>query len=82
MSAHVFHECNEERYGGLAWCKVCNGAEGSLPSECPGDKMTEDREREVYAAKLDFRGGEWVELTCKAHQGGGPCHECTVAFDA
>ena len=25
--------------GGLAYCKTCHGAEGSLPTECPGDHI-------------------------------------------
>lgn len=46
--------------GGLALCKVCGGAEGSLPKECPGSRMTSDQEDAVYAGTLDFVGGKWV----------------------
>lgn len=48
--------------GGLFSCTRCNGAEGSLPWECPGVFMTEDQADEVYASRLDFIGGEWVKL--------------------
>lgn len=36
----------------LSLCKVCNGAEASLPAECPGRKMTTE-------GTLDFKDGEW-----------------------
>lgn len=47
--------------GGLAFCEVCKGAEGSLPTECPGRVMTDEEEADVYAAKIDFKGGRWIE---------------------
>lgn len=53
---HQYHD----REDGLAHCKVCNGGEGSLPSECPGRRMTDDEEADVYAGKRDFRQGQWV----------------------
>lgn len=40
--------------GDLAHCKVCGGAEGSLPTLCPERRMTEEEERAVYAGQLDF----------------------------
>lgn len=52
---HQYHD----RAGGLLHCKVCNGGEGSLPSECPGRSMTDDDQAKVYAGKLDFRQGQW-----------------------
>lgn len=45
--------------GGLFICKVCGGAEGSLPTECPGKPMTSDEEDAVYAGRHDFVNGEW-----------------------
>lgn len=44
----------------LALCRVCGGAEGSLPIECPGVKMTEHQQDEVHRDDLDFVGDEWV----------------------
>ena len=46
--------------GGLAVCTVCGGAEGSLPSECPGEKMTHNQEQGVYNDGLDYKDGKWV----------------------
>lgn len=52
--------------GGLALCRICNGAEGSLPSDCPGRPMTDAEETQVYENDLDFvvfKGeptGTWV----------------------
>ncbi len=44
---------------GLSWCPVCRGAEGSLPTECPGTRMHPLEEQRVYSGHLDFRGGKW-----------------------
>lgn len=46
--------------GGLALCTVCGGAEASLPTDCPGVRMGEDRAAEVQAGRLDFVRGEWI----------------------
>ena len=46
--------------GGLSVCAVCGGGEGSLPSECPGQKMTSEQDNAVYAGDLDFKCGEWM----------------------
>lgn len=52
---HIYHD----REDGLAHCKVCNGGEGSLPSECPGTRMPADTEDAVYAGMLDYKNGAW-----------------------
>jgi hypothetical protein len=39
---------------------VCGGAEGALPTECPGELMSFERMQLVYAEQLDFRDGCWV----------------------
>lgn len=47
--------------GGLALCDVCGGLEGSLPTDCPGERMGQFIEDEVYAGRLDYRRHEgWV----------------------
>jgi hypothetical protein len=46
--------------GGLISCTVCNGAEGSLPTECPGSPMGSELEAAVYAGKRDYINGQWV----------------------
>lgn len=56
---HIFHD----REDGLAHCKVCNGGEGSLPTECPGRQMTATEADAVYAGQLDFVGGTWASAT-------------------
>lgn len=58
---HVYHD----REDGLAHCKVCNGAEGSLPTQCPQRKMTEVEADAVYAAQLDYRDNHWMVLSHK-----------------
>lgn len=61
---HVRHNCAAHHEdggmscmycaGGLFTCTVCGGAEGSLPTDCPGRRMDESEERAVYAGTLDY----------------------------
>lgn len=46
--------------GGLALCTVCGGREGSLPSRCPGTRMTHDEANWVYEGILDFTDEGWI----------------------
>jgi len=46
-----------ERDDDLSHCKVCGGAEGSLPTLCPGRRLTPDELRDIYASQLDFDTG-------------------------
>ena len=41
--------------GDLGLCTKCNGFEGTLPTDCPGHKMTEQLEQAVYKDELDYR---------------------------
>lgn len=45
----------------LFLCDVCGGAEGSLPTHCPGRKMTSEEGDDVYAGKVDFKDGRWIK---------------------
>jgi len=47
--------------GGLAVCRVCGGAEGSLPTHCPGRRMTREEDQDVLHARRDFRAGKWAD---------------------
>ncbi len=38
----------------VAHCKICNGAEGSLPRNCPGKRMPGDVADAVYAHRMDY----------------------------
>jgi hypothetical protein len=49
-----------ERYEGCSACRICGGFEGTLTRECPGRKTTNDEQDAIYAGKIDFRGGAWV----------------------
>lgn len=59
---HCPRECEGCMFcnGGLGLCVTCGGAEGSLPTECPGEQMTSRAQDEVYNGRLDFRGGQWT----------------------
>lgn len=66
MKAHTLYKCPDSCEGchicdgGLALCTVCKGAEGSLPTECPGYAMDGSTQEAVYAGDLDYQGGKWV----------------------
>lgn len=56
LKSYDCHYCD----GGLKLCTVCGGAEGSLTTECPGVRMTEEQEDAVYkTGTLDFKDGKW-----------------------
>lgn len=61
---HVLHSCNAEQCnicdGGLAYCTVCGGAEGAMPTECPGVHMAVELTDQVYRGEFNFVGGQWV----------------------
>ena len=67
---HKLYECKDPEClgccycrGGLASCTVCNGAESSLPSECPGKPMTSEQLDMVSERRLDYIQGHWLDLT-------------------
>jgi len=65
LTSHTWHECSDPECfgceGGLAHCTVCGGAEGSLPTDCPGVRMSYVQQDLVYEGKIDFRVGRgWV----------------------
>lgn len=63
---HTWHtcECGEGTCnwcgGGLGWCTVCNCAEGTLPSHCPGASVPTEQQDEIYAGQRDFKDGLWL----------------------
>lgn len=64
---HTLHKCPPGTdpcttcRGGLAVCTVCGGAEGSLPTACPGFRIDDDR---VYRGQVDYvlRGPYVIEI--------------------
>lgn len=56
---------------GLTQCSVCLGAEGALPSECPGEEMEGAAFDLVYCRAIDYRNGAWITLDTDAL-----CPEC------
>lgn len=65
---HVQIECIDPDCGGhdgasqrevKCMCAVCGGAEASLPTECPGRRMTPDEDCRVSYGLLDYYDGRW-----------------------
>ena len=54
-----------DREDGLCHCKKCNGAEGSLPTDCPGVAMTANEQELVYGGRLDYCAGGWIAKVCR-----------------
>lgn len=56
--------------GGLSLCRNCGGFEGSMPTDCPGYRMTERTANLVYERALDYRRSEgWVNRPSKNWEG-------------
>ena len=77
-------QCREDGYGGghyggdclldvLFACRVCGGAEGSLPRDCPGERMHEIVECGVMSGDVDYDAREgWIQVPRrKINNGGG-----------
>jgi hypothetical protein len=64
MSEHRYHYCIDE----ACWiclndhlsCEVCDGANQSLPTECPGTPLTDDQLVAISEGEIDFRNGSWT----------------------
>lgn len=62
MPKHIQAKCPDNggdcggtcNYCCLAICSVCGGAEGSLTTDCCGEKMGSEKEQEVYKSDLDY----------------------------
>jgi len=55
----TFHECL------LNGCSVCGAGEGSLTTDCPGRKVTFDKQQEVYETNLDYTDERGWHLAAK-----------------
>jgi len=64
--------------GGLQSCEVCKGAESSLPTDCPGARMTADQFDAVTAGRLDYRSGGWVFVVTASNLAIGTTYEGTT----
>jgi hypothetical protein len=54
----------------LFLCAICGGAEGSLPTDCPGERMHDEVDRDVYAGTTDYvRGQGWIEKPRRVWEG-------------
>lgn len=53
--------------GGLAVCKICGGMEGSLTTDCPGEKIPYELDQQVYRGEKDYVEGKgWVNQASKS----------------
>ncbi len=62
----VLHEGRNCEYGclicdgGLAVCAVCRGVEGSLTTDCCGERLEGEALDAIYRGFSNFVGGIWV----------------------
>jgi hypothetical protein len=57
--------------GGLSLCTVCGGAEGSMPTDCPGHRMQAEVSDAVYAGEVDYdRRDGWVQRDVRTYKRG------------
>jgi len=47
--------------GGLSACAVCGAFEGATTTHCPGSRIHDSFWDVVYAGKLDYRFGRWID---------------------
>ena len=55
VGAHALEEQRQR-------CTVCGGAEGTMTTECPGERLSREEEDMIWAGVLDFRAGTWERL--------------------
>lgn len=66
MRDHIWAKCRGSCngcnicHGGLSICTICGGAEGSLTTTCPGERVPEAQQDRVYKEGHDFIGGVWA----------------------
>lgn len=49
----------EDREDGLENCLTCGGAEGSMPTHCPGRRLTSYELDQIYDGQRNFLHGLW-----------------------
>lgn len=50
----------EDREDGLGNCLVCGGAECSMPTDCPGERITPDQADAICDGTTDYWSGVWL----------------------
>lgn len=45
--------------GGLEHCLTCDGAEATLPTDCPGRMLTWAEEEAIMSGHLNYADGKW-----------------------
>ena len=70
FETHADHEpetqaCRNICQGGLAACKTCGGAEGTLTTDCSGYKLSISVQENIYLHGLDYKNGSWSKLNEK-----------------
>lgn len=55
------NQCNYDSHWELFMCAVCGGAEGTLPSECPGRLLTQEEEDGIYHKGWNFKNDQWMK---------------------
>lgn len=70
---HVIHHCDDTEClictHDLTSCEVCKGVGKFLPSECPGEPLTEEQETKILNHVLDFKNGFWFNPKYRGYVG-------------
>lgn len=66
---------------GLVYCKTCKGKEGSLPTDCPGQRMSEQQEDAVHKGWTDFKDGVWESSLFTTDSGHTLLKPISVAYE-
>lgn len=59
MNHHLVDVPNME---GLTQCSICGGAEGALPTDCPGKQIAYQQMEAIHQGRIDFVAGHWINL--------------------
>jgi hypothetical protein len=75
---HVPYKCSDDHKtcpnpgvcsycdGGLIFCTVCKCGEGSLPTDCPGTPVNQEKQELIYNGELDYKDGKWIKSDNKS----------------
>lgn len=46
----------------VSYCKRCSAEGSELPTDCPGNAISQDEKNQVQLRRLDYRSGQWLKI--------------------